>query len=358
MYPARRSSPNTNGPHRARPEPTLRLVPPNRPVAETVRSIDPFFGSIRQASPRIVTAVIVTHLLLKLVIFSQFFLKSVALPVEAATGGIITPVTLAGSISTVVLVGVLMMVVGSLRLSDLGFSRNDLKTGLVTVACLLIAVHLFAIVLLVAAGETFRVTPYPVGQLLLAISDAFLGAAVVEECLYRGFLLVQVYYLLSDHVQPWLAKTVSPSLLTSSLLTSSRGMSLVASIILTQAYFGINHIGSAMRMGLEAPVMVGYIFQCAFVGMMLAVVFIRTRSLAVAIVAHGMLNLSLSVIDVPFDTRMLTLVAVCLLMMCLPYIYHRDHRRFSLMWMASKSAAQTTGDVVCNSVSHPATSYR
>ncbi len=280
------------------------------PTRTDLHPSDPYFPGIRQASPGILVSVVLAHLMLKFLYFSSWFLHTIALPVENLTNGYLPPATLAGLISLVVLVAGIMMCLGSLRLADLGLDKKGLLVGMAALGLVVGAVHLLGGVAVLLTDLTLQVTNYPTGQVIVATLDSFVGAAITEEVFYRGFLLVQVYFLLCGRTQ------------------KPRSTCLVLSLVLTQAYFGVNHLGSALRMDLALPTILGYLGHAGLVGAMLAVLFIRTRSIFVPMVAHGLLNLPITAIELPIDADLLTLVVVCLLMLGLPYVYSRDSRRF------------------------------
>src|SRR5690606_32600644 len=153
------------------------------------------------------------------------------------TSGLVTPVLLAGVIEWVVLVGLIVVVLGRLDARHLGLTRVDLGRAFAVLVPLWLSVQLLTAAScalegnLVLRNQAIGFPPlYPIGLRLQAV----FGSGLIEEVLYRGVLLSQVY-----------------------LLVRARGASataaLVAGALATSAYFGLNHLPAALRMGLPAP---------------------------------------------------------------------------------------------------------
>lgn len=296
---------------------------------------DPYFGRAQMAPLPVVLSVLVSQVLLKLLLFGQPFLHRLAMPLEGWSGGLISPSATAGMLTLFVIVGGLILISGSLRLHTLGWDRDGFRIGMLLFIVLVTAGQVVPVTsLIVTTGTVELSTVAPTGQFVAASIENWIGAALGEELIYRGFLLVQIYFLL----------------LTRSRL--SRESSLVAAIAVSQVWFGLNHAGSALRMGLAPVAATGYLLHATLVGILLAVLFIRSGSIIVPIVAHGLLNLPISFLPSAVDPQIVMLVLICAAMLVLPYCYSAQSRRFRVPTVlavlsreAARSACLTSSDI-------------
>lgn len=267
-----------------------------------------FFDSAKSARTVSVALFVVLHLGLKAVFFSVPFYADVARPLEVATAGVVSPIVLAGLIEVVLLVGVVMVWIGGLRLRDLGLSWDHVPNAVI------IAILVWGGVQAVLSGFAVSAQFEPAlnpeltygperfsGKLL----EATLGSAFIEEVMYRGFLVPQLYLL----ARAW---------------TPSRKLQAAIALGLPQLYFGLNHIPAALRMGLPSDEAVAYVVLVVLVGFLFAALYLRTGNLFVAIAAHALVNNPMPVVIAGPDPSLLALVGVCVLLLAWP----RFHRRF------------------------------
>ena len=105
-------------------------------------------------------------------------------------------------------------------------------------------------------------------------------------------------------------------------------------------------------MGLAPVAATGYLLHATLVGILLAVLFIRSGSIIVPIVAHGLLNLPISFLPSAVDPQIVMLVLICAAMLVLPYCYSAQSRRFRVPTVlavlsreAARSACLTSSDI-------------
>lgn len=272
------------------------------------------FDSAKRARTVALVLFVVLHVGLKAVFYSASFLVHVAQPVEAATAGVVPPTVLAALIEGALLVGVVMMWLGGLRLHDLGLRGGHvLNAAIVT---LLLWGGVQAVLSGLAASPAYEPALNPAllfgaerfsGKLL----EVTLGSAAIEEVMYRGFLLPQLYLL----ARTW---------------TSNRTTQAVIGLGLPQVYFGLNHIPAAVHAGLPAGEAALYVLHVALVGFLFAALYLRTGNLLIAIVAHALVNNPMPVVLAGPDPSLVALVGVCLLLLTWPALHRRFGEVFTL----------------------------
>lgn len=242
------------------------------------------------------------HAALKALFFWRPYLYQVALPLEAATGGLVTTVTLAGILSWLVLVGVVMLGLGRLRPADLGLTGQALREALPVLVGLW-ALAQVAHVLLSASSPALASTAPTFGAALGLRLQAVVGSGLLEETLYRGFLLVQLYALLRTRV--------------------SRDQAVVWAVVASSLYFGLNHVPAGLRAGLPLSEALGFALYSGLVGGMFAVLYLRTGNLFVAAGAHAFINDPVPLIAAPVDPSVVALTAAAALMLAWPALARR-----------------------------------
>lgn len=265
--------------------------------------MDDTFGPTRRAPLLLLASLVAAHVSLKALFFSEGFLYNVALPFEAATNGLITPATLAGSIQLALLMILGAAVIGRFSWSQLGLRFDGQRLALTLLAVLTSLV--FLVCLLLGASLSFDAAS--LRTTTAALLQSVVGSSLSEELFYRGFLLVQVHLLIRK-----------------SRPASSTSTSLVWSLLIVQSYFALNHVPAAMRAGLSLEVMLPWIIQTALVGAMLSVLFIQTRSLVLSVGAHALLNLSVPFLSSPVEPALVALLLVCGAMLAGPWLFERD----------------------------------
>lgn len=248
--------------------------------------------------------VLIVHAGLKALFFWPAYQEQVALPVEFATGGLVTTVTLAGAVSWTVLVGAAMLGVGRLRPVHLGLTGAALREAVPVLVGLWTLAQIAQVVLGTAAGETaFAASPHGMAAATGQRLQAVFGSGLLEETIYRGFLLVQLYSLLRLRVD--------------------RDRAVMWAIIASSVYFGVNHLPAGLRSGLPLSEALLFAGHSALVGALFAVLYLRTGNLFVAAGAHALINDPVPLFAAPVDPSLVALVAVTGLMLAWPALARR-----------------------------------
>lgn len=271
----------------------------------------PVLSNVPLVAPWVLATVLLGHALLKAVFFSGAWLSGVAIPVENATDGLVSMTTLAGLVTWVLLVGGAMGALGRLRPAELGLSARSLRESLPVLLGLWLTAQVVLGALGTAAGD---LTWAPSARSWSAAAglrlQAVLGSGLIEEVLYRGFLLVQAY--------AWLRRRRDA--------TQALWMALAA----TSLYFGVNHVPAGLRMGLAAPDLALYVAQCALGGMLFAALFLRTGNLFVAAGAHALVNDPAALFATAVDPSLVVLVGASALLLAWPLLGRQFGSVFTL----------------------------
>ena len=242
-----------------------------------------------------------THVALKGVFFSIPFSVGVAFPIEMATGWALTGTTLAGLISWVVLVTLVMGAAGRLRPAHLGLSASGLAESAPVLLAVWAAVQVTALALSPALPAP--ALPDDVSITLGRALQAVFGSGLIEEVFYRGFFMTQVYAHLRKRLD--------------------FDRALAVAVGSTSVYFGASHVPAGLAMGLSGPEVAGYVLECALVGALFAGLFLRSGTLYLAVGAHALLNEPVPLADPAVDPALLTLVALCLVVLAWPLLARR-----------------------------------
>lgn len=262
------------------------------------------FSEVRTAHLSTVAVFLGLHVALKAVFFSSDFLDLVADPIYDLTHGVFTHSASAGFVE-IVFLGSFLLVIGGLRLSDVGLRRSLLLNGLLITGFVWSLCQTFIVFASwIDGGALDFGHPWrPFSSALWAgLLDAHVGSAFVEEAIYRGFLLPQVFVIL----RRWSSWSVARS--------------LVASITISQVYFAAWHIPAALRTAASGPEILFYLLQVFLVGILFAAVYLRTGNLFVGIGIHALLNFPGALFVSGTDPFLVVLVTACVILVAWPYL--------------------------------------
>ena len=251
------------------------------------------------------------HAGLKALFFWTPYQASVAFPVEGATGGLVTAVTLAGVVSWVLLVGILMVGVCGLRPRHVGLTWGAFLDALPILLWAWILIQGVQATLGAATGDVSLALPQDslsaaLGQRVQAV----VGSGLLEEVLYRGFLLAQVYGLLRRRL--------------------SRDSALVWAIGASSVYFGLNHIPAGLSAGLPPTEVALFAFHSALVGALFAALYLRTGNLFLAAGGHALINDPVPFVTSPVDPQLVALIGVAALLLAWPSLARRFKEVFTV----------------------------
>lgn len=271
----------------------------------------PLLASVPALSVSSLLLVLGTHAALKALFFWAPYQGAVALPVEVATGGLVTTVTLAGLISWAVLVGGGMGAACGLRPRHVGLTAEAFRDALPVLLGVWVLVQAVQATLGTASGGVALAPPVP--DLMAAVGlrvQAVVGSGLLEEVIYRGFLLVQVYALLRRRVD--------------------RERALLWAVVLSSLYFGLNHVPAGLRAGLPPWEAAAFAFHSALVGSLFAALYLRTGNLFVAAGGHALVNDPVPFVASTVDPQLLMLIGVAVLLLAWPALARRFRGVFTV----------------------------
>jgi membrane protease YdiL (CAAX protease family) len=191
-----------------------------------------------------------------------------------------------GRIDDYLLLAVLVVLIGRLRPSDLGWKAENLVAGLLTLVGVWAALQLVVALVALASGEGLAwhddwldepnlvVIGWLVGHLF--------GTAAVEETAYRGFLLPQLTLWLGQ--RRW-----------------RLGIALVGS----QLLFALSHIPQWVEFGMETPFTPAIVF---LLGLVFAGIYLATENLFIAMAFHALHDAPTPLLASPVDPHLIMLI--------------------------------------------------
>ena len=118
--------------------------------------------------------------------------------------------------------------------------------------------------------------PLIAGELIAQL----LGNASAEEVLFRGFLLTQVVLMLDEKI-------------------SSRGWRVTAAVLISQLIFALSHIPQRIVSGYSLAALGPNLIQLWLVGIVFAVLYLRTENIFIAVGVHTLVNAPVTILAMP-----------------------------------------------------------
>jgi membrane protease YdiL (CAAX protease family) len=201
-----------------------------------------------------------------------------------------------------ILVLELIVILGVMRVRPHQVRTDRWQTGhglvfaLACVDLLLIAYPFFAFSTNQPPQLETYITTFWIGRFLTFT----LGVALSEEVLYRGFFLGQFY----QHIE-----------------LENKDNRLALALLTSQALFAIIHIPArVMTWGTEPDRLPLELFSLFGMGLAYAFIYLRTRSLVAAIVAHALVDLIVSLPGSPVLPKLLIFATIGLVTIAWPWL--------------------------------------
>lgn len=235
----------------------------------------PHGSSVRGATtPWLILVVAVTiivtagiHLLLRAGVFT---------PLVRATDGLIHRSLLGNAILLLVVVGGLIFWLGGLRPRQVGLVPGKLPVAVAVTFGMWLLMQAIQLVSALLSDGTFQVSPawsgggatVLVGMLLAQL----FGTALVEEIIFRGYLLTQVREKLHRR---WLG---------------SARRALIPALLISQFSFAVFHLPGHIASGLGPVDIVIELVRLTLLGTLFALLYLRTGNLFIGIGIHSLSN--------------------------------------------------------------------
>lgn len=204
------------------------------------------------------------------------------------------PTLVSAWVGMVVLVGGLVFAWAGLRPRDVGLRAGDLGVGLAVTLLVWACIQLVGV-----AQGGWRVDdawhePGGPGRLLGRGVEQLFGNALHEEIVFRGFLLPQLFGVLTRR-------------------GGSRFASAVLALLLSQAFFASLHLPHRLAHDVVGAELLGSLTRVFVSGVVLALVYLATGNLFVAVGLHALYNHPLALAPVSRgDARAVIVVAAAL----------------------------------------------
>jgi membrane protease YdiL (CAAX protease family) len=240
-------------------------------------------------------------------------------PFVEATGGLVEPTLLIYLPFLVLIVGGLVLRIGSLRPRDVGLVRSHLGLGAgITVATWLL-MQATGAVTIVVQGRPLGLHDYWTTAGVLAILGGFLGQilgnALFEEVIYRAFLMPQLVTKferhLSDRASPWV---------------------FVLALVVSQGVFALIHVPGRLADGVAVGSLLGFLAAPFLFGVLFVLVYYRTGNLFVAIGLHALVNDPVFLVNAGAVVLIPLLAVILGILVGWPYVARRvghPDRRFT-----------------------------
>jgi membrane protease YdiL (CAAX protease family) len=253
-------------------------------MAKGTRFIDFDFDKIRRTNWAVIALVVLVDAALLAVAMLVIlpFLQS-SFPLEQVTGGLVQATLVFSILRLVVALGIAMLT-GHLRARDVGLEWGKLLSGALVVFGLWIVMQVIVVLAGVVASGQVALSPIWTPERIPLIAGdliaQFLGNAPAEEVIYRGFLLTQVYLLLKGPI-------------------SGRKWRVTAAVLASQLLFSLSHIPQRLVTGSSPLALLPDLLLVWLVGILLAVLYLRTENLFVVIGVHALNNAPVTIAAPP-----------------------------------------------------------
>jgi uncharacterized protein len=248
------------------------LSMPNIHSSTLQRRIDSLLA-VKQAPLWTIVAVVVLEcafaLSFQLIVFPHHWLT----PLSHLTHGLVNATLQANAILLIVVVGGAILLAGRLTLRDLGLRAEAIGPAVGFTLLLWVCINLFDVGYLLVAHLPVSLHPTWTKPGVLHTGGAFIaqifGNALCEEILFRGFLTIQLAILLRR---------------------LGKGPALVLGVVLAQAVFAVIHVPLEIRMHHSWNEIWLLLPQLFATGVPLAVIYLATNNLLIAVGAHALSN--------------------------------------------------------------------
>ncbi len=198
-------------------------------------------------------------------------------PVFEMTGGLVSPTLVANLAGIVIVVVGVILVFGGLKKEDIGLRWSLMPRAAVIVLLAWLATQVAgAVISFIVTGRVSldaSWSRYGISAMVGLLLGQLFGNSFLEEVAFRGFLLPQLYF-----------KVAGPR------FSGHKWKRLVIALLASQAFFVLMHIPNRLGQGLT-PVEWIVDFASVFViGMIFALIYLRTGNLFIAIGVHALVD--------------------------------------------------------------------
>lgn len=211
---------------------------------------------------------------LNFVVFKLEFLKSF----ETMVAGIINRTLIANLFSIIIFVFIILMKFGRLSFFDLGIKKDKVFSAIIGVIILWVIINLVNIVIGIFKDGSLSInyifTNYKGTVIFGEFIAQLLGNCLLEEIVFRGFLLVQIYKKFKNSK-----------------------FKLFTSILISQMIFALIHIPNRIMQGMDFTTILQSVILVFFIGVLFSIIYIATDNIFLAVGVHLLWNLPLIIVE-------------------------------------------------------------
>ena len=204
-----------------------------------------------------------------------------------ATGGLLSVTLQVGLPATIVVLSIIGLV-GRFKLAPFGYRKSALVRGGKVALTMWLLLNLWAAYKSfsetgsIGRSELWHNRP---GEALGVLAGQFLGNALFEETVFRGFLLTQFYAAIRK--------------------TSGHGDSstTLKAVLIVGGLFMIEHVPNRIMKGDQGSELLGELFGIYLAGLLWSWMYVRTGNLFFTVAAHALHNYPTLVMDMPGGDR-------------------------------------------------------
>lgn len=270
----------------------------------------PTFPGMRHTTTRVLALFMVVDFAL-VTILVLLFANGVFDPVDRASGGLVNRTLLANLVALAVGVGLVILRVGRLRPVDVGLVRSKLPAGIIFTFGVWVVVQLLVLAesLLSQGRVTIDAQWSTVGvtAMLGALIGQLLGNALYEEIGYRGSLFPQALAKLEQRWPGFGTRVV------------------VVALLISQGLFALRHIPMDVLNGVDAVDLAIDLIGKLLIGVIYALLYLRTRNLFIVVGIHALVNAPTSVFEATYvGPSYLTLLLAVVTIVAWPRVTQRQ----------------------------------
>jgi uncharacterized protein len=229
--------------------------------------------NVKQTSIGLIIGIIFVHIIFTTVMNLIMFKNGYFGPIIKMLNGWVNATLAANFIGILFEVVIILIIIGRLSPRDLGIKREKLLSGFLGTLLFWLIINIFLFLIAMLTNIKLKFNNEIVSNPNMVFGTLFgqlFGNALLEEIVFRGFLFVQIYLLLTK--------------------IKKEKVRILGSVLLSQFIFAIIHIPNRIYRGLVG---VEYFFdfiQLVIIGIILSYIYFATRNIFFVIGIHSLIN--------------------------------------------------------------------
>ncbi len=228
---------------------------------------------------------------------NYLFILGTFKPLYKYSHGLLHP-TLQGNLISLLIFGFIIFKAGKLRVKDLLLTPENFKIGLKWGLIIWLLLQVVVLLYHLFSGRPVIAIAQPRHSLSVITGQLF-GNALLEEMLYRGILLWQIYLLFRRKYM--------------------HGKALIFALLISQAIFSLIHIPNRVLVK-EIGFSAGDFIRLMLMGIVFALIYLRTANFTFAVIVHSLLNYPTTIIETDMPAKLIVLLATVLLTLFWPQL--------------------------------------